>query len=186
MGTGRVFPFNITPNVQNYLLWTGDPAAVTATGLTIASATIYLQKIEVPYTKTFTSLDFSVATAHVGNSNTQLGMYSSAGTYLTSSADISTTVQSTGAKSVNLAAAQTITGGPSVFVWVAYHAGVTGGTPGVIRGHSALCMNVGCGASNLRSASIAGHATNPLATIGNLTPSSMAANSVTNIWFGVK
>lgn len=180
------------PAWNGFLAWSEDPE-FASTNRQPAAATIYLKKILVPRTILVTNI--SVACSVVGTvyTNAQLGLYSSAGTYLSASAVQASAgtngFGATGTVTLALAAAQTITGGPTVFVWAAVHAGTNSATAFALIGPTAgtVANNIGLAAATLRCATQTGHATNPLATIGNLTPASNSTtnSNTANIFFGL-
>jgi len=182
----------IRPWVANSLLgWTYDPV-VASGGFAPAAAFIYLCKMPVPETITITNILVYVTTAGTSYTNTQLGVYDSSGTYLSASAVLASggtnTFGSTGVKTVPLQAAQTIVGGPMVFVWLAHHAGTNSATSFTFKnaGSDQVIINGGLTAATYRFTDQAGHATNNLATIGNLTPASNSSTPGTAMtWMGV-
>jgi hypothetical protein len=178
------------PVVTNALIgYLCDPI-LASTNVTPAAATIYLVKIPIPVSKTITNIIVIGTTAGTSYTNGQLGLYSSAGTFLSASVVQASASPNgfgvTGAIILPLSAAQAIVGGPTVFVWAAFHMGTNAVTAFIVRtpGASSASANVGLAASAYRCATQTGHATNPLATIGNLTPASniSAANAP---WLGV-
>jgi hypothetical protein len=190
-GLADVLFANLTsssPAINSLLGWTFDSAMAVSTN-TPAAATIYLGKILVPVNRTITNVLVGVQTAGTSYTNTQVGLYSSAGVLLGAStvrASAGTdTFGSTGVKTLALTTAQAVVGSPTAYVWAALHMGTNSATAAIFRASAAVAMhNAGLAAAALRAASQTGHATNPLATIGNLTPASNVAAD-TPIWFGV-
>lgn len=186
--------YAIQPSPMHGLLaWTYDPA-MAAGSKTPSAATIYLVKILVPQTITATNVLISCVTAGTNYTNTQVGLYDSAGTLLSASTVRATggtdTFGSTGVKSLALAAAQTLVGSPSAYVWAALHMGTNAATSAVFGAvaTSGITINANLTAATARSGSYTGHATNDLATIGNLTPASIgivAGTVNTPIWMGI-
>jgi hypothetical protein len=165
--------------------WSADPAS-TPSAVAPAAATIVLTKIPVPYTIVVTNILFVVTTGAASQSNSQVGLYNSSGVLLSASADQGTNWQAAGLKTTALAAAQTVTGGPGVFVYAAIHQG--GGTPPTVASSAAATasanFSLGVTAGNTRTGTQTGHATNDLATIGTLTLANTTAFSRL-LWVGV-
>lgn len=192
--TGHPDHYLIQPSPMHGLLsWSYDPV-LAAGSKTPSAATIYLVKILVPQSITATNLLVSCVTAGTNYTNTQVALYNSAGTLLSQSAVLATggtdTFASTGVKAIALAAAQSLVGSPTAFVWGALHMGTNAATA-VVFGAVAtggITVNAGLAASTARSGSYTGHATNNLQTIGNLTPASIgivAGTVNTPIWMGI-
>jgi nitrous oxidase accessory protein NosD len=150
----------------------------------------------IPTTTTVTNVIVSQSTAGTTYTNAQLGLYSSAGTLLGSSAvqasagtnGFGVTVPVTLPLTVVGGQSLTITGGEAVFVWAAIHMGSNAATAAIFQGPGASfgTMGVGTTVSTGRAVTATGHATNPLATIGNLTPGSFVNNTSTSlIWMGI-
>ena len=174
------------------LAYSFEPLMVSAQ-VQPAAATIHLCKIMIPTTITATNLVVNVSTAGNSYTNTQLGLYASDGTFLRATAVLASggtnTVGTGGDKVVALSSSVAITGGPTVFVWGAVHMGTNSATAvklsGITQSGVGGASGVGTGnfnlaASTMRAGTQVGHATNALATIGNLTPGSgsLNANSV--------
>lgn len=188
---------SVRPNVNALLAWSEDPSLL-GTARTPAAATIYLRKIMVPTTIAFTNILVSESTAGNSYTNAQLGLYSSAGTLLGSSAvQASAGTNGFGASAPNIVTlpltvvggqSLTVTGGEAVFVWAAIHFGTNSATAAIFQGPGAsfTTANAGLAVSAIRAGTYTGHATNPLATIGNLTPASIVNNTSTSlIWMGI-
>lgn len=188
---------SVRPNVNSLLAWTEDPAFV-GQARTPAAATIYLRKIMVPSAISIANLLVSQSTAGTSYTNAQLAVYSSAGTLLGASAvQASAGTNGFGATAPNIVTlpltviggqSLTVTGGEGVFVWAALHMGTNSATAAIFQGPGGTftTMNAGLGVSTARAGTYAGHATNSLATIGNLTPASIVNNTSTSlIWFGI-
>lgn len=180
-----------SPSGNGLLGWNFDPSMVSG-GFGPAATVIYLAKIEVPRTITIGNILVHCNVAGNNYTNTQVGLYSSAGTFLAASAVLASggtnTFGTTGIKTIELTAAQTITGSPTAFVWAAIHAGTNGATAFALKmvNSDLITVNAGCTAALGRWVGQTGHATNPLATIGNLTPASNNLNAGTPpAWFGV-
>jgi hypothetical protein len=157
--------------------WSLDPSVGYTSILQPTSAFIFLSKIMVP--ETITISNFNVLVTQGGNSysNAQLGLYSSAGVYLGASAVLASagtnTFGSNGAKTIAIDTPQLIIGSPTAFVWVGLHLGVNAATFVQFPQHVTSAVNLGTTAATSRYGTYAGHATNNLATIGNLTPASI-------------
>ena len=184
--SGGVLPNNIqtAANKHGLLAMTFDPQ-IGGTTMTPAAATIILAKLAIPYSLTITNIVLNVATAGTSYTNTQVGLYNSSGTYLASSAVMASagtnTLGSLGDKVIALDVAQAITGGPTTFVWIGFHMGTNNATAVKLictntsqagGAAAAGAANFNLAASTAAIATQTGHATNNLATIGNLTPGS--------------
>lgn len=194
-----VMPYLVGPSANNLLAWVTDPACCS-TGRTPLAANIHLVKIPTPKTITIANLIVTVSTAGNNYSNAQLGVYSSAGVLLGASAVLASggtnTFGATGTAVVPITViggqSLTIPGSPTGFVWAAVHLGTNSATAVILIGLNTTSgvINAGLSAATLRATRQAGHATNPLATIGNLTPASNNStfdsnNSASIIWIGV-
>jgi hypothetical protein len=175
----------VNASVNGLLAWTADIAAAADNPQGPASAQIYLSKIMVPTTTIFTNLTVVVRQAGTNYTNGQVGLYDSNGTYLASSTVRATggtdTFGALGAKTLALTAAQTIAGGSSVFVWAAVHLGTNAATVVTFSAHGqaiTAAANAGLTVATSRCGLIAGHATNPLATIGNFSPAAITQQPV--------
>jgi hypothetical protein len=103
------------PQDNNLLTATFDPALATTSNLLIAG-TQYLMRFDIRFPLKLSSLWFLVATAGSGASTGSFcGLYNSAGTLLTGSADIAASLTSTGTPSPALTTPQVLTAG--TFVW---------------------------------------------------------------------
>lgn len=187
----------VRPNANALLGWLTVPETCS-TARTPAAAIIYLTKIMVPTTITVTNVLVSQSTAGTSYTNAQLGLYSSAGTLLGSSVvQASAGTNGFGAAAPNIVTlpltvvggqSLTVTGGETAFCWAALHMGTNSSTSAVFQGTSgsSTSLNAGLTASTARVGAATGHATNNLATIGNLTPSGFSiTNSTACIWMGV-
>lgn len=174
------------PAYNGLLAW-NVPAYTCDVNRTPTAATIHLGKILVPQTTVFTNLLVTVNTAGNNYTNTQVGLYSSAGVLLGYSAVLASggtnTFGTTGTKTlaltVNAGQSLTVEGSPSAFVWGAIHMGTNGATAVQLAGvgiASAQSMNMGLSAANCAAGAYTGHASNALVTIGNLTPASIDPN----------
>jgi len=180
-------------NANGLVAWTEDPINV-ATARTPLAATIYLRKIMVPVSTTFANILASCSTAGTSYTNTQAGVYSSAGVllgaspvYASSGTDLLVAAAVVTFPLTAISGQSLIVGGTETsFVWVGLHMGTNSATAAIFQGPAAATQtaNAGLGVSAIRTGTYAGHATNALATIGNLTPASISATSLA-IWFGV-
>jgi hypothetical protein len=191
--SGKASPFIVDPAQTNSLLaWNYDPSSA-GTSKTPAAAVIHLAKIPIPRSITITNLLVQCVAAGTSYTNTQFGLYSSAGVLLTqtpvyASAGTNFFV-ATGALAAPLDIAQPISGSPTAFVWAAIHMGTNSATAVILAANagSAATANVGVGVSAARFGFYTGHATNTLQTIGNLTPASIGVSGNANQtpFFGV-
>jgi hypothetical protein len=115
-GAGGQLPW--VPSDQGLLIATGDPEIAVAT-TTLTAGTVYLRKITPRTAMTLTDIWLCLTTAGSGTSTGSfVGLYSSAGTLLSGSADqASAFTGSTGGISCALSAPQALT--PGSFYWVA-------------------------------------------------------------------
>lgn len=172
------------PAANALLAWNGDPTTASGSN-SLATGVLLLQRIMVPATMTFTNLWFYIGTAGAtltANENL-VGLYSSAGSLLSGSADQSTAWTSIGAKEIALTTPQTVTGGAGVFVWAA--ALGNGTTMPVMAAFpvnsTAALVNIGTSAATTRFASTG---TSLTALPSSFTPSGLATTS-RSIFVGV-
>ena len=105
------------PSDNGLLLAAYDPVEATGTAITTAG-TMYLVKLTPRTSVTITNLWISIQTAGSGTSTGSfVGLYNSAGTLLSGSADIGTSLASAGALSTALTTPQAVTAGS--FYWAA-------------------------------------------------------------------
>lgn len=179
------FDASDSPGASGMLAWNMAPMSASGTKAP-AAATIYMMKIIVPYSITVTNLTVAISTAGTSYTNTQLGLYSSAGVLLGSTAVLGSagtnTFGTTGAKTIALGTPVAVQGGASSFVWGAIHAGTNSATSFVVAASSANSSTVNLGMAVTQGVIVTqtGHATNDLATIGNLTPASNVISTVGN------
>lgn len=106
------------PSDSGLLVASCDPYAAQATSGNLTAGTLYLMKVWVRYPMTITRLWWIVTSGGTGASTQSFtGLYSSAGTLLSGSAEISSSLTSAGAKSLTLTTPQALTAG--TFVWAA-------------------------------------------------------------------
>ena len=190
--SGKTFPPGLDPFASNALLsWSYDPAPLVSSQVfTPAAAVIYLAKIPVPNSFTVTNMVVEVTTAGTNYTNAQLGLYSSAGTYLGATAVQASAgangFGAVGTASIALGSSVIVTGGSGVFVWAGLHMGTNAATAAIFRASLAVSntINVNRTAATARYGTYTGHATNNLATIGNLTPASITL-AASPIWMAI-
>ncbi|MGW0920075.1 hypothetical protein ACWD3J_13795 [Streptomyces sp. NPDC002755] len=109
-GAGRILsPFNSNvwrPTDQGMIAWTMDPACCTTTGSTLSAGYVYFMEVILRAPATITSLCAVVGTAGSGLTSNQCfaGLYTAAGARVGVTADMSTTWNSAGDKTMNLTA----------------------------------------------------------------------------------
>lgn len=184
-GTWQNIDVGLSTQTNDLLSMTWDPTQVVLTGTALAAAaTIYLARVPLPYSVSVTNV-IAYCTA-VGSStvtNGYLGLYSSAGTLIGSSAN-QTTNWASGGGGVGLNTLP-LAGGPFTcspvgandFLWVAFYCGALGGTaPSFHRAPAATAtlINAGCTAARSRVGSIA----QANGVLASLTPGSVAAYTI--------
>lgn len=165
-----------TARAHGYHTWTCDPAITTTSN--VGSGRPYLLKVWIPRTVTINNIVTVVATAGSGlTTNSNACIFDSAGTQQAVTAELSTTLSSTGVKTIAVTTPYTVTGGPGVFVWIGLK--VSGTTPPQLLrsiGSSVAGINIGL------SVDVAKIATNGADNTATLMPTSItpASNSITN------
>lgn len=131
------------------LAWNYDWAAATNTNATTAG-TLYLMRVNIRVSFTWTNVWFAVQAAGSGASTGSfVGLYSSAGSLLSGSADIAASLTATGVKSVALTTPQSVSTG--TFVWVAFLANLATTQPTLQRSTNNVNVpNVGLSAALAR------------------------------------
>ena len=180
------FPFGAAVNTawqpsDNGLLAataTLDGGAIVATP---TAGTIYLQKLLIrSYPLLITNIWYIVTTVGVGTSTGSfVGVYNSAGSLLSGSADIGANLLATGNYSTPLTTPQTITSG---FVWIAVVTNLATTQPG-LRAEattSFATVDLGLTVATARSAS---NVTGQTSLPASITPGSNVFSS-TAVWFG--
>lgn len=89
------------PDVNELIAWNFDPALSGGTA-PLVEQSVYLQKFYCPRPSTLSSVMFNVTNAvAIGGSASYVGLYSTSGTKLAETADVNTSFESTGMKSVD-------------------------------------------------------------------------------------
>lgn len=107
-GAGRILsPFNAgewRPSDQGMLAWTMNPASCTTGGTTLTLGSIYFMQVILRAPATISSLCAVVGTAGSGLTSGQClgGLYTATGTKVATTADLSTTLNSAGDKTLAL------------------------------------------------------------------------------------
>lgn len=190
-----------TPTAHGFQAWNAD-ITFTAGNATPTAATIYLAKIMIPRTISYTKLAVQLVvtgTGAVALSNGQTGVYSSAGTLISSCAAADTAAggatpwdEAALGTSLTTQVAEsgqtmTLSGSPTAFVWAAVHVGTQASTACQFRGWPAAggltsaISNANLTAATARFGTYTGHASNNLTTIGALTPASITLSAL-GIW----
>lgn len=155
-----------------------DGAALTVTPV---AGTVYLLKCQVRQSFTWTTMNYVVTTAGSGASTGSfVGLYNSAGTLLTGSADIGANLAAGGTFATALTTPQALAAG--TFVWATFVCNLATTQP-ALRAESTTSngtVNLGLAASALR---VATNGTAQTSLPASITPSSNTGSAV-SIWFG--
>lgn len=163
----------------------------TASGtITPAAAIIYLARIDISAPQLATNVLVCVTTAGTSYTNTQLGIYSASGALLGATAVQASAgtngFGTTGVRTIALSAPVTL---QPPFVWVGLNMGTNNATAAILRGGvvtATLGANLNLPAERSKVGQVTGHASNDLATIGALTPTSIAVNgTLAPIWVAI-
>lgn len=103
---------------QGLVGWTYDPAGIQANSTSYTAGVLHLIRVVPDSGGTVASVLISVATAGNTLANCFAGLYDSAGTLLSGSANQATSWQSTGVKAVALTTAQVVAAGSTYYVGV--------------------------------------------------------------------
>jgi hypothetical protein len=166
---------------QGFVAWTFDPNVASSSGLLLVTGVIYIGAIPVRQAHTITNLWCHVTNVGSGlvASQSFMGLYSSAGTLLSATADMSGDFTSTGTKSKALTTPQAVV--PGMY----YVAVVSNGTtpPSLARG-TQVSISL-ANAANLTAAA-ARWATNGTGTTlpSSLTMASNVTSNAANVWLG--
>lgn len=155
----------------------------TVAGSVAIAGTLYLQKIPIRVALTATNIWFLISSAGSGASTGSFtGLYSSAGSLLSGTADIAASITATGAKSVALTTPQSLAAGS--FVWAAFlvNLATTQPTPRSIAASSPAAVNLNLAAAVLRTAV---NGTGLTALPASITPSSNTATGALPFWIGI-
>jgi len=183
--SGHIHPASsIVPSDHGLLAWSMDLDSAVS-GTTLIAGTVYLVKVPIRYALTATYLWFSLTVAGVGTSTgSYVGLYSSAGSLLTGSADLGTAI-AIGNHQVALTTPQALTAGS--FVWAAMVTNQSSSQPAVrspFNFTSPASPNIGLTAATYRIAVPAG-GTTQTALPGSFTPSSNTNTGAAQLWFGI-
>ncbi len=140
MANASVLKFPI-PDARSALLLSGQglisqnfDRAASPAGLAGTSGTIYFMAVPLLAGDVVSNISVAVAVAGAGMTLSKLGLYSTAGVLLASSADLGTAWHSQGTKTAAMAVAYTV---PTSGLYYAAFLGVTGTTmPTLLRGFS--------------------------------------------------
>ncbi|MFR0354177.1 hypothetical protein [Streptomyces sediminimaris] len=139
-----------TPADHGLLSWTQDPATLGAGTDTMTAGVLYLLAVKVADPTVVTNVHIGVGEAGSGLTAGQnrVGLYDSAGTLLSGSADQSATFASAGHHAIALSSAQTLD--PGVYYVAVLANGST--PPQLVRGHSysSSTLNAGLTAATAR------------------------------------
>jgi len=165
--------YNFVPSNQNLLSWSYDPVfAANSTVLTTAG-TVYLVKVHLPTAVNITNIVMQVVTAGATLTSGQCfaGIYKN-GTLLGSTADQSTSWNSTGTKTMAISGGSIAVSAGDVYV-AFYYNGTT--APAFARSANTSAINAGLAASAARYASADTARTTSLpSTLGTMTALSIS------------
>lgn len=172
------------PPDNGLLAAVSDPAVVSGNFGTTAG-TVYLSKLIARSAITITNIWLGLVTAGTGASTGSfVGLYSSAGTLLSGSSDIASSLTgTTGGISNALTTPQSVAAG--AFVWVALLTNLASTQPTVGRGAAmgaSTTANMGLTAATYRFAI---NGTGLTSLPSSITPSSNGAPSGSDLWVGV-
>lgn len=173
---------DVLPGDQGLLEWNYDPAAANATGTTLTNGTVFLQRINVRAPMKISTVWLHLTNAAVTPTSGQsaVGLYNSAGTLLSGSADIGSTLSgSAGAISANLSAAQNVGAG---FYWVAVLGNASTAAKLTASINGAANANVGLSAAAYR---FCVNGTSQTSLPSTVTPSSNSLTGAQTFWVGV-
>lgn len=182
--SGHVHPYAGWLPADNGLLTSnlGDPGECWSTSATVAG-TVYLMKLPIRAAMTISNLWFIVTSAGAGTSTTTFcGLYSSAGTLLTGSSDVSTPLKTISLAQCPLTTPQALSAG--TFVWAALLTNLSSTQPTLGKGLATVngIVNGGLTAATYRFATCA----TSVAALPSpsITPSSNAQNNSFSFWAG--
>ncbi|MEU6376823.1 hypothetical protein [Streptomyces sp. NPDC046909] len=122
------------------ITWTDPPTALSGSGFSLVAGQVYLSKLKIVNRSTVVSnIKYLVTAAQAGGTSGQnfVGLYSSSGTLLASSADQTTNFSTTGEKTAAITA-QTLAVGSYYVAWLANH---TTTAPSVAGGGGNSALN---------------------------------------------
>lgn len=158
------------PSDQNLVAWSFDPAAASSSTVISSAGALHLVKVNLRYSSTITNVLYEVNTAGATLSSAFVGVYSSAGSLLATSASQTANFTATGFYTAAMTVP--ITNAAAGTYWVAFVCtGTTG--PGLARSNNLVSagamLNAGLTAANYRFAvNGTGNATLP----ASITPAS--------------
>lgn len=162
------------PEDQNMIAWTVDPAALL-NEFTVASGTLYLARLALPAT-TVTNIIVDLRASGAAASNVRAGLYNSAGTLLSGSANVEASIGAAGVYTIPLGTPQAVSAGH-------YYAGffIVGATPTVLTSH------VSSGPNNLMGSSYRSATSTTGLGAGSAMPDPFGAMTATTrlLWVGV-
>jgi hypothetical protein len=170
-------PLGTSPADSGYLAWNFDPNGAAGTGsspmTTAGQLNVQRLYVDRPITATNIVVHVQTAGATLTSGQCKAALYNAAGTLLSSTADMSTTWNSTGTKTMALTAAQALSVGYyDVALW---YQGTTG--PAFVRGSSYAYITGTQSGAAIRSATAnTGITTTAPATLGTKTA------SIQNFW----
>lgn len=128
---------NSIPAREGLKAWT-TPGHAATVSIAVTAGSTYAVKLWLPdVIASWSQFMIGVLTATVTPTGVHaIGLYDAAGTKLTDTADLATTWNSTGIKTISWQAAQANIGGPGVYVYVVFLASAAGTAPSLSCGPS--------------------------------------------------
>ena len=169
------------PGDNALLLANGDPDTAGVNSSLLTAGTVYLAKLTARSPLTVTNLWFGLTVAGtLTSAGSFAGLYSSAGTLLSGSADIVTQLTgATGGISVPLTAPQAVAGG--AFVWAALLVNLSVTQPTMSRGQGGSLPDLNLTPAAFR---FAVNGTGQTTLPASFTPSANAGTGGINLWAG--
>jgi hypothetical protein len=175
--------YDFAPTNHGLLGWSFDPRSIQTAGVALSSGFPYLSRILVPHGLTVSNIWCAVMTGGSGLTSSQCfaGLYDPTGARLAITADMSTTWNSTGIKSMALTGSVGVT---LPWLWVALLSnGTTGPAMGIGPNPSIATANVHLSAANSRSGYLSAGSASSLPT--SFTPATAIAQGVAPFWVGI-
>jgi len=177
---GQVPLVEWVPADQGLLAWNCDPFLPGSTTL-LTGGTVYLLRVNIRYAITWTNVIVAVTTAGDntgGSGGTFTGLYSPAGTLLSGSADVASSLTSNGTKTLALSTPQALTAG--TFVWVAILVNLGTTQPQLARTNAATqTSNANLTAATFR---VAVNGTGATSLPSSITPAANTDGTSQSLW----
>lgn len=156
---------NPQPTDQGLKGWAYDPAAAANFGINLISGTPILIKVKVAASGTANNVVIynNVAGTNFTASSSFAGLYDMGGNLLASSADLATTLNSVGLKTIPFTSGTAVNAGTFYYVWLVVN--FTGTSPQLARGGNHAGYHAGLSAGTYRFATLGSSITSPPATV---------------------